>query len=285
MTTQNDNERPDTIETVEEAESAASMETGTETAQAIEATASVQEPEVPEASEALELEPEPESSNEQEADSFYEYLTSEYRRFRLLTWVLGGCGFALILVSVGLSQAGIVTFGVYNVMMSVAYFFILLMAIIIFTRTRPFKRKMKEFKGEPLSQLHDDDAPDGVRMEEGNFRDMDDIYKILERDIRTEVVPDLPEYRRLRRTWLAVFIAAAALGAVSLLLYYLFPSLNVVASLMLLAAFALVVIAFYLDRTRMKPMRNDWARRYGMTEMQMRDNLREIRKGERDMIE
>ena len=73
---------------------------------------------------------------------------------------------------------------------------------------------------------------------------MDDIYKILERDIRTEVVPDLPEYRRLRRTWLTVFIVAAVLGAVSLLLYYFLPSLNIVASLMLLAAFVLGVVAF-----------------------------------------
>ena len=70
-----------------------------------------------------------------------------------------------------------------------------------------------------------------------------------------------------------------------LLLYYLQPSLGIIATLMLLSAFALVVVAFYLDRTRMKPLRNEWARRYGMTEMQMRDNLRAIRKGERGMVE
>lgn len=214
-----------------------------------------------------------------EPDSYYSYLMTEYRRFRLIAWVLGACGFALIFITVGLSQAGIVTLRIYNLMMSVAYFFIILMAICIFTRTRPFKRQMKLYKGEPLSTIRDENAPDGVRMEDPKFRSMDDVYKILERDVRTEVIPDLPEYRKLRRTWLAVFIAAAVLGLAALALYYFYPSLNMIASLMLLGAFVLVVVAFYLDRTRMKPLRNEWARRYGMSEMEMRDNLRAIRKG------
>lgn len=214
-----------------------------------------------------------------ETDTYYTYLVAEYQRFRLISWILGACGFALIFISIGLNQAGIVNLGIYNVMMSVAYFFIILMAICIFTRTRPFKRQMKLYKGEPLSKIRDDSAPDGVRMEDPKFRDMDDIYKILERDIRTEVIPAYPEYRKLRRTWLAVFVIAAVLGVISLALYYFYPDLNLIASVMLLGAFVLVVVAFYIDRTRMKPLRNDWARRYGMTEMQMRDNLRAIRKG------
>ena len=248
MTTQNDNERlesPEATETVETAEEVEAVE--------------VTEP--------------------AESDTYLTYLMTEYRRFRLIAWILGACGFALIFITIGLSQAGIVSLGIYNVMMSVAYFFIILMAICIFTRTRPFKRQMKQYKGEPLSTIRDDSAPDGVRMEDPKFRDMDDIYKILERDVRTEVIPDMPEYQRLRRTWLTVFIAAAVLGLASLALYYFYPNLNLVASLMLLGAFVLVIIAFYIDRTRMKPLRNDWARRYGMTEMQMRDNLRAIRKG------
>ncbi len=269
MTSQNENERLDMVEVTEEAatDEAARAEEAPETA-ALAVSAEADE-----------------SAAEQEADSFYQYLTSEYRRFRLLTWVLGGCGFALILVSVGLSQTGVVSLGIYNIMMSVAYLFIVLMAVTIFTRTRPFKRKMKEFKGEPISRIRDDDAPDGVLIEDGKFRDMDDVYKILERDVRTEVIPDLPEYRKLRRMWLSIYGAAALLGLASLLLYYLQPSLGIIATLMLLSAFALVVVAFYLDRTRMKPLRNEWARRYGMTEMQMRDNLRAIRKGERGMVE
>lgn len=268
MTMHSDNERH-VADEVENAEEAKAGERSIE-------NASLPDPSAPSASD---------EPNVQEADNFYEYLTSEYRRFRLLTWVLGACGFALILVSVGLSQSGVVSLGIYNIMMSVAYFFILLMAITIFTRTRPFKRKMKEFKGEPVSTIRDDSAPDGVRMEEGKFRDMDDVYKILERDIRTEVIPDLPEYRRLRKLWLSVFALAAVLGVASLLLYYFLPASYIIATLMLLAAFVLVVVAFYIDRTRMKPLRNDWARRYGMTEMQMRDNLRAIRKGERGMVE
>ena len=262
MTSQNENERLDMVEVTEEAaaDEAASTEGASETA-TLATSGEVEEP----------------VAADEEADSFYQYLTSEYRRFRLLTWVLGGCGFALILVSVGLNQTGVVSLGIYNIMMSVAYLFIVLMAVTIFTRTRPFKRRMKEFKGEPISRIRDDDAPDGVLIEDGKFRDMDDVYKILERDVRTEVIPDLPEYRKLRRTWLSVYAAAAVLAVASLLLYYLQPNLGVIATLMLLGAFALVVVAFYLDRTRMKPLRNEWARRYGMTEMQMRDNLRAIR--------
>ena len=218
-------------------------------------------------------------STDGEADSFYEYLATEYRRFRLLTWVFGICGFSLILVAVSLNQTGVMSLGIYNIVMSVAYFAILLMAITIFTRTRPFKRRMKEYSGEPISNIRDDSAPDGVKMEDPKFRDMDDVYKILERDIRTEVIPEMPEYRKLRRLWLGLMGAAALIALASLVMYYLRPEWGLISSFILLTAFILVIVAFYVDRTRMKPLRNAWAKQYGMTEMQMRDNLRAIREG------
>lgn len=227
----------------------------------------------------------PEAAADDSADSFYEYLTTEYRRFRMLTWVFGICGFSLILIAVGLNQTGVMSLGIYNIVMSVAYLAILLMAITIFTRTRPFKRRIKEYNGEPVSSIRDDNAPDGVKMEDPKFRDMDDVYKILERDIRTEVIPEMPEYRQLRRAWLGVYAAAAALGLASLVLYYLRPEWGIAASFMLLGAFILVIVAFYIDRTRMKPLRNAWAKQYGMTEMQMRDNLRAIREGKHERKE
>ena len=54
-------------------------------------------------------------STDGEADSFYEYLATEYRRFRLLTWVFGICGFSLILVAVSLNQTGVMSLGIYNI--------------------------------------------------------------------------------------------------------------------------------------------------------------------------
>lgn len=213
-------------------------------------------------------------------DRFYEYLTQEYRRYRTLSWVLGGIGFSVILIAVGLNINGILPLKIFNLIMSVAYLFILLMAINIFTRSRPYKKRIKQLKGEPSSSIRDDSASDGVKIEENpQFRDMDDVYKILERDIRTEVIPEMPEYKRLRKIWLGVFACALVVAVVSLLLYYFMPESNIFASVLMLVAFALVIIAFYIDRTKMRPMRVEWAKQYGMTEMQMRDNLRDFKTG------
>ncbi len=221
------------------------------------------------------VEQDSEALSDEDSDRFYQYLSQEYRRYRTLSWVLGGLGFSIILIAVGLNINGILPLKIFNLIMSVAYLFILLMAINIFTRSRPYKRRMKEAKGEPKSVLYDEDAPDGIRMEENpQFRDMDDIYKILERDIRTEVIPDMPEYKKLRSTWLGIFAAALIVAVSSLLLYYFLPDLGIFAAVLLLLAFVLVIVAFYIDRTKMRPMRVEWAKQYGMTEMQLRDNFR-----------
>lgn len=222
------------------------------------------------------------ASDDEEADRFHAYLAGELRRYRMLAWILGACGFALLMIAVGLNLNGIMPVKIYNVAMSVAYLFILLMAITIFTRTRPCRKRIKQLEGKPLSEIRDDSAPDGVKIDSmAQFRDMDDLYKILERDVRTEVIPDLPEYRRLRRIWLALYAVALVVGVTALVLYYLYPTLNIPAILLLLVAFGLVIVAFYMDRTKMRPMRVEWARGYGMTEMQLRDNLREIKAGQK----
>ena len=221
-------------------------------------------------------------TTDEEANRFHTYLAGELRRYRMLAWVLGACGFALLMIAVGLNLNGIMPVKIYNIAMTVAYLFILLMAITIFTRTRPYRKRIKQLEGKPLSEIRDDSAPDGVKIDSmAQFRDMDDLYKILERDVRTEVIPDLPEYKRLRRIWLALYAAALVVGVAALVLYYLYPALSIPATLLLLAAFALVIVAFYMDRTKMKPMRVEWARGYGMTEMQLRDNLREIKAGQK----
>lgn len=224
---------------------------------------------------------EQQAHDEDQSDRFTEYLAEEYRKYRALAWVLGGVGFSVILIAVGLNMNGILPLKLYNLIMSVAYLFIILMGITIFTRTRPVKRRIKELKGEPMSTLHDESAPDGVKIEKDpKFRDMDDVYKILERDIRTEVIPQDDKYLALRRIWLAVFIAALVIALISLSMYYFIPRLNVLASVMLLSSFGLVIVAFYIDRTKMRPMRVEWARRFGMTEMQLRDNFRDFKNQE-----
>lgn len=213
------------------------------------------------------------TANDKDSDSYYAYLVAEHHRFRTISLVFAIIGFSLITAAVSLSVAGILTGGLYNIIMSIANFFIILTAIVFFTKTRPFKRRMKDYTGEPKSTVTDPEAPDGVRMEDPKFRDTDDMYKILERKVRTEVVPDTQEYHRLRRAWLAMFAAAGVIAVFSLALFYFYPESNVVATLILLTAFVLVIIAFYIDRTRMRPLRTEWARQRGMTEMQYRDNM------------
>lgn len=227
-----------------------------------------------------------EQTNEEGTDNYYTYLVSEYRRFRMIALVLAIIGFALILAGVSLSVSGILVGKFYNLLMSIANLFIVLMAVVIFTRTRPFKRQIKAYEEQPSANEGEGDSSDSAnvadKIESGidkltsneAMNNMDDVYKILERKARTELIPEMDAYHRLRRIWLAIYAAAAVVAVASLCLFYFRPDLNVVSTIMLLAAFVLVVIAFYIDRTQMRPMRVEWARKFGMTEMQYRDNMR-----------
>ena len=76
-----------------------------------------------------------------------------------------------------------------------------------------------------------------------------------------------------------MFAAAASIAAVvaiaAVALYLAIPTMSLVATLLLLAAIILVVVAFYYDRTKMRPLRTKWARdNYGMSEFQVRDRMR-----------
>ena len=218
-------------------------------------------------------------AEEDKQDSYHDYLVSEYRRFRAIALVFAIIGFSGILAAVSLSMSGILVGKFYNLAMSIANAFIVFMAVVIFTRTRPFKKRIKQYENQandPSSQqsIREEESEEAGETEESRLAHMDDIYKILERKIRTELIPESDEYRKLRRTWLAIYAVAAVIAVASLCLFYFMPELNVISTIALLAAFVLVVIAFYIDRTRMRPMRVEWARKFGMTEMQYRDNMR-----------
>ncbi len=214
---------------------------------------------------------------EAENDSYYAYLVNEYRRFRTIALVFAIIGFSGILAAVSLSMSGILVGKFYNLAMSIANAFIVFMAVVIFTRTRPFKQRIKQYEKQADSADGENATAEGeeAAAEEDRSRlaNMDDIFKILERKIRTELIPESEEYHRLRRVWLTIYAVAAVIAVASLCLFYFMPQYNAISTIALLAAFVLVVVAFYIDRTRMRPMRVEWARKFGMTEMQYRDNM------------
>lgn len=216
------------------------------------------------------------AQDEGESDNYLEYLVEEHRRYRLVAIVLAVLGVSTILICLTLIQAGIIPNRLYGVIMSVGNLFIVFMAVVIFTRTRPFKRRIKEYTGQPKSKIRDENAADGVLIEDrGPAPDMDFMYRILERGVRTELVVETEEYQKLRKQWLTVFISAGVVAVVACALYLLFPATNIVASLMMIAAFVLVIIGFYIDRTKMKPLRNAYAQSLNMTEFQIRNKMRD----------
>lgn len=207
-------------------------------------------------------------------DTYLAYLTAEYHKWRICTLVLAILGFSTVLLSIGLLQGNIIQLKIFNLMMSIANLFIVMMLVFAFTRTRPFKKKIRSYDKYYVS-IVDHDAPDGVRIEQRSLPDMDDFFKIFERDARTELIPETDEYKALRKTWITIYVIAAVVAVVAVGLYLAMPSLSLVATLLLLAAIILVVVAFYFDRTKMRPLRTKWARdNYGMSEFQVRDRMR-----------
>ena len=224
----------------------------------------------------------PSDDDEEEAaddDAYLAYLTREYQKYRIWTLLLAIVGFSLILLTIGLQQAGVLEAKVFNLMMSVANMFIVFMLVLAFTRTRPFRKKVKSYDKYYVS-IVDPEAEDGVRMEQRNLPDMDDFFKIFERRARTELIPDTDEYKKLRKTWISLYIAAAVVAVVSIIMYLAAPSLSLISTLLLLVAFVLVIVAFYFDRTKMRPLRTKWAKdNYGLAEFQVRDRMREMEDG------
>lgn len=214
------------------------------------------------------------AAEEDEDDTYKAYLMAEYRRWRIWTLVLAILGFSIVLLSIGLLQANLIQLKIFNLMMSIANLFIVMMLVFAFTRTRPFKKKIRAYDKYYVSII-DPDAADGVRIEQRSLPDMDDFFKIFERDARTELIPDTDEYKALRKTWILIYAVAAVLAVVAVVLYVVVPTLSLVTTLLLMAAIILVVVAFYFDRTKMRPLRTKWARdNYGMSEFQVRDRMR-----------
>ena len=214
-----------------------------------------------------------------ETDAYLIYLQTEHSKYRMLTFVMAILGFALLFLSVGLNTSGVIAFNIYNILMTLAYLFIILTVVFALTRVRPFKKQMKIYKQELEEEAQPDpDEPerevvDGIIMEKRAMKDMDGFFKIFERKVRTELIPDTDEYRRLRKIWLTVFIVAGVIALAAVVAYALNPSEAIIPSIALIIAFILVIVAFYIDRTRMKPLRNAWARKFRMSEFQMRDNM------------
>lgn len=216
-------------------------------------------------------------AEEDKEDTYLKYLTSEYHKWRLWTLILAILGFSIVLISIGLSQANIINLKVFNLMMSVANLFIVMMLVFAFTRTRPYRKKIRSYDKYYVSII-DHDAKDGVRIEQRQLPDMDDFFKIFERGVRTELIPETEEYKSLRKTWILLYILAAVALVVAVALYLAIPDASLIATLILLAAFVLVIVAFYFDRTKMRPIRVKWARdKYGMSEFQVRDRMNENR--------
>ena len=211
---------------------------------------------------------------EPEEDNYLTHLTEEYHKWRIWTLILAILGFSIVVLSIGLLQANVIQLKIFNLMMSIANLFIVMMLVFAFTRTRPFKKKLRSYDKYYVSVI-DHDAPDGVRIEERSLPDMDDFFKIFERDARTELIPETDEYKALRKTWITIYIVAAVVAIAAVALYLAIPTMSLVATLLLLAAIILVVVAFYYDRTKMRPLRTKWARdNYGMSEFQVRDRMR-----------
>ncbi len=212
-------------------------------------------------------------------DAYMTYLQQEHRKYRVLTLVMAILGVSLLLIAVGLNTSGIISLNIYNIFMTFAYLFIILTVVFGFTRVRPFKKQMKTYAEEQKAKSGPDpdereyEIVDGIKFEKHEFKDMDAFYKIFERKVRTELIPPTEEYHKLRKIWLTVFAIAGILCLGAIILYAVDPSKSIFTSIVLVVAIILVIIAFYIDRTRMKPLRDEWARKFHMSEFQMRDNM------------
>ena len=107
---------------------------------------------------------------------------------------------------------------------------------------------------------------------------MNEFFRIFERGVRNPLVPDLPEYKALRRKWGIVMGIGFALMILSLALMYFFPSQYILFGLLLVISYVILIGGIVWDQKKLKPIRSAWARRERMTEFEMRYNMRYVSK-------
>ena len=178
-------------------------------------------------------------------------LFRDFKRYRIIVVVIVAIGFAILLASMGMYHEGMIGEEMQNNLIIFANIIIVVGMVVAFGRARPIREDINAWNRVNEIALAQSGGTHGATQA--------DIDKIFYSRARNKRVPPTPEFKRIRRVWYALLVIASLLIIAAALLARQNMSDITVPVIVLIVSFVLLLIATFIERTRMKPLREAWA--------------------------
>lgn len=179
-------------------------------------------------------------------------LFKDFKLYRVLVVAIVVAGFAILLVAMYLYSRGYIGEETQNNILLFANVVIVVGMVIAFGRARPIREDINAWHKVNALALKESGGKHGATEA--------DIDKIFLNRARNKRIPPTPEFKAIRRVWLALIGTAAVITLVAFIMAQRDMSDVTVPVVMIIVSFVLVVAATVIERTKMKPLRQAWER-------------------------
>lgn len=196
-----------------------------------------------------------------EIDDRLLYLIRDYRNYKRVVLALVVVAFLMLFGSMALFKSGMIMEEQQNFIIILANFVALACLIVYFARVSPAKRDISDWQDaqNAAAQALFDAHRRGVKPKKSDVTvDLDEFFSTRGRRKRSERIPPTPEYRRIRTVWWALIVVAGLLMVAAMLLARMFSGDITNAIIALVASWVLLFIAMFIERGKLKPMREEY---------------------------
>ena len=177
-------------------------------------------------------------------------LFKDFKLYRILVVAVVALGFAMLLIAMYLYSNVLIDEETQNNILLVANVVIVAGMVIAFGRARPIREDINAWYKVNAMALKETKGKHGATQA--------DIDKIFLSRARNKHVPPTPEFRAIRRIWLALIAVATVITLIAVILAQRDMSDVTVPVVMIIISFAILVAAMLLERLKMKPLRAKW---------------------------
>lgn len=179
-------------------------------------------------------------------------LFKDFKLYQILVVVIIVIGFIMMLASMFLYSNGIIDEETQNNILIMANVVIITGMVIAFGRARPIKEDINAWYKVNAMALEDSNGKHGATEA--------DIDKIFLSRARSKHVPPTPEYRKIRRVWMILVAVAAINTIIAVLMAQRSMDDVTIPVVMIICSFVLLLVAMLIERIKMKPQRDAYAK-------------------------
>ena len=179
-------------------------------------------------------------------------LFKDFKLYRVLVVAIVAIGFAILLVAMYLYSRGFIGEETQNNILLFANIVIVVGMVVAFGRARPIREDINAWHKANALALKESNGKHGATEA--------DIDKIFLSRARNKRIPPTPEFKAIRRVWLALIVVAALITLAAFIMAQRNMGDVTVPVVMIIFSFVLVLAATVIERVKMKPLRQAWER-------------------------